>query len=211
HILGPESDEIKLKIIYLDSLIGIFINKLDKIDIANKINIIVTSDHGMGTISKNKVIYPEDYIKQEWLDKYTGNNPFFMFQPKEGYLDSVFFALKKAEHLQVWRKSQIPEQLHYGTNPRIMEIVAVADSGWSIEYRAIVEQDKNFNGTHGYDPANKDMHTIFFACGPAFKKGYVHPAFENIHIYPLIAHILNLNPAPVDGNFDAIRKMLKGN
>lgn len=211
HILGPESNEIKLKIIYLDSLVGIFIDKLEKIDIANKINILVTSDHGMGTISKNRVIYPDDYIKQEWLDKYAGSNPFFMFQPKEGYLDSVFFALKKAKHLQVWRKSQIPERLHYGTNPRIMEIVAVADSGWSIEYQAIVEQDKNFNGAHGYDPENKDMHTIFYAIGPAFKKGYVHPAFENIHIYPLIAHILKLDPVDTDGDLNSVKEMLKEN
>jgi len=53
------------------------------------------------------------------------------------------------------------------------------------------------------------MHAIFYAIGPAFKKGYVQKAFANINVYPLIAHILSLNIPPVDGSLKKVKKMLK--
>jgi alkaline phosphatase D len=53
------------------------------------------------------------------------------------------------------------------------------------------------------------MHAIFYAAGPAFKKGYRHHVFENINIYPLVTHILNLKPAKTDGNFNTVKEMLK--
>lgn len=177
HIYGPDNEELKPKIIYLDSLVGIFINKIDQLPNKDQINIIITSDHGMGMISKDRVVYLDDYINPVWMDTLLGNNPTYMFAPKEGYIDSVYFALKKSGHLQVWKKSEIPEHLHYGKHSRVMEIVAAADSSWSIVLRKDLENDDYFGGTHGYDPGNKDMHAIFYACGPAFKKGYVHPTF----------------------------------
>ncbi|MCK4631087.1 MAG: alkaline phosphatase family protein, partial [Bacteroidales bacterium] len=63
-------------------------------------------------------------------------------------------------------------------------------------------------GTHGYDNSNKDMHAIFYAVGPAFKVGYLHPTFNNIDIYPLIAEIMCLKPAYVDGNIYHVSGML---
>ena len=55
----------------------------------------------------------------------------------------------------------------------------------------------------------KDMHSIFYAVGPAFKKGFVHPTFENINIYPLITNVLNLTPAKTDGKIENVEAMLK--
>jgi len=45
--------------------------------------------------------------------------------------------------------------------------------------------------------------------GPAFKKNYIAPMFNNVDIYPLITHILNLQPAEVDGSLDNVKGMLK--
>ena len=77
--------------------------------------------------------------------------------------------------------------------------------GWSVLYG---KKRKVGNGTHGYDNDFKDMHAIFYAAGPAFKKGFVHPTFENVNIYPLIAKIMNLKPAPVDGKLENVETML---
>jgi len=46
------------------------------------------------------------------------------------------------------------------------------------------------------------MHAIFYAYGPAFKKGYRHKAIYNIDIYSLICEILKLEPAKVDGELE---------
>jgi hypothetical protein len=40
------------------------------------------------------------------------------------------------------------------------------------------------------------MHIAFFACGPAFKQGYVHDkTFRNLNDHLIIAHILGIDPA----------------
>ena len=64
-------------------------------------------------------------------------------------------------------------------------------------------------GAHGYDPTNPYMHAIFRAVGPAFKQGYIARQFENVDIYPLICHLLGIEPAPCDGQLDRIKHILK--
>jgi hypothetical protein len=52
------------------------------------------------------------------------------------------------------------------------------------------------------------MRAVFLADGPAFRDGLVVESFQNIHIYPLLAHVLGLKPAPTDGRLDSVRVML---
>ncbi len=55
-------------------------------------------------------------------------------------------------------------------------------------------------GEHGWNPAHSEMHGIFVATGPGIKRGATIPAFENIHIYPFLAELLQLNiPPDIDG------------
>jgi hypothetical protein len=52
------------------------------------------------------------------------------------------------------------------------------------------------------------MRAMFLARGPAFAKAVVVEPFQNIHIYPLLASILGLRPAPKDGALDSVKAML---
>ena len=53
------------------------------------------------------------------------------------------------------------------------------------------------------------MKAIFLAKGPAFKSGYTREEFENIHIYPLIAHILGIDPyKDIDGDINTVKDLL---
>jgi len=54
------------------------------------------------------------------------------------------------------------------------------------------------------------MHPIFIAHGPAFKKGYKAKPFKSIDLYPLLCHLLDIDPRPNNGSFDAIRHILAG-
>ena len=209
HYTSPESDKTRMKLEYLDSLIGDFRHKLAKLPLANQVNVIVTADHGMTRISGDKWIYFEDYIQPAWLDTSLGSTPVWMFDVKEGFEDSVYLNLSRAEHLNVWKKDSIPDTLHYGKNSRVMDIVATPDLHWSIGWGDKKYPYDMIGGAHGYDPRLKDMHAIFYASGPAFKHGYVHPTVENVNIYPLIAKILNLKPARTDGKLENVSRMLK--
>ena len=209
HHYGPESQQVREKLMFLDSLIGDFLQKLAKLPIADQVNVIVTSDHGMARISGDKAIYFDDYIQTTWLDTALGSNPVWMLDVKPEYVDSVYLGLKKAAHLMTWKRDSIPENLHYGTNDRVTDIVVAADLDWSIGWRRSEVAPGYVGGTHGYDPRFKEMHAIFYAAGPAFKIGYVNPSVENVNIYPLLARILGLNPAATDGSLQPVSRMLK--
>lgn len=207
HSSGPNSQEIKSTIQYLDGLIGIFMAKLNNLPHADEINVIITSDHGMSQISSERTVALADYVDPVWFSEIQGSNPVYSFMVKQEYFQIAMDALTAIDHISAWKHDEIPERLHYGQNPRVLDIVAVADSSWSLRWNPY---GGNFiGGTHGYDNANSDMHAIFYAIGPAFKSGYTHPGFNTIDIYPLIAEILNLVPAEVDGTLENISGLLK--
>ena len=54
------------------------------------------------------------------------------------------------------------------------------------------------------------MHAIFIAHGPAFRRGVVLPAFDNVDVYPLLARLAGVKPAPNDGNPKTLLPALKG-
>ena len=72
-------------------------------------------------------------------------------------------------------------------------------------------------GTHGFAPQEADMLVAFRAVGPDFKKHYEAvpyeegrlAAFKNIDLYPMLCKLLGVKPAPVDGELDRIRQILK--
>ena len=54
-----------------------------------------------------------------------------------------------------------------------------------------------------------DMHVMFRAIGPDFRHGYAKPQkFANTCIYPLLAHLLGITPAPCDGSLSEVSDML---
>jgi alkaline phosphatase D len=206
HEAGPESEELKSKIIELDFLLGYFLDEIEKLPFHDQINVIVTSDHGMSPISNERKVALQNYVKSDWIAEIQGYNPNFNIKANEGCADSIYFALADVEGISAWRTGTLPERLNYGTNPRTMDIVVVADSSWSV----VLSADRNVgNGAHGYDNDNKDMHAIFYAYGPAFKANYISPTFNNVDIYPLICEILGLEPAPVDGHLENVIQLLK--
>lgn len=190
----------------LDRLLGVFLAQLNELPHANKINFIVVSDHGMADISPSRYINLNKYISRNWFDIITGGNPGYSLSPKEEYRDQAIAALKSIPNLKVWERHEVPERLHYGSNPRIQDVIIEAEAGYSIGLSS--DSTRYVGGAHGYDNANPDMHGIFFAQGPSFKKGYTAKAFINTNIYNLITHILNLEPAKNDGNWDDVKDVL---
>jgi hypothetical protein len=60
-------------------------------------------------------------------------------------------------------------------------------------------------GMHGYDPRKvPEMKASFFAAGPDIVKGKTVAPFENVNLYPWIAHLLGLIPAKNDGSLNIL-------
>ena len=207
HDYGPVSEETGKVVERLDSLIGVLRFKLSSLPYAKRINLIVLSDHGMGQVSPDRYVNLKALVPDRMIASIFGGNPVYTINPAEGKKDSVLYYLNQGKSLKAYDKSMLPAHLHYGTHPRIQDIVVIADSSWSIGTRT--DGSSYWGGAHGYDNANPDMHAIFYAAGPAFKKGYFFNHLNNADIYNLICRILKIIPAKNDGNPDNIKNLLR--
>ncbi|MBP1223669.1 ectonucleotide pyrophosphatase/phosphodiesterase [Flavobacterium sp. 1355] len=205
HNFGPLSQENKKMVIKMDSIMGELSRRLNELAIGKQINLIIVSDHGMADISNDKKVAVLDYLKPEWLGYKEVINPIMSLQAKPGFNDSIVNALKKVPHVKFWKSNEVPQRLHYGTNPRVHDFVIEAEKGYSLVSK---ESTHIKGGTHGYDNNEKDMHAIFYAKGPAFKINKTVKTFPNISVYPLIAHILGLQIGEIDGKFSEVKNML---
>ncbi len=207
HDYGPESPQTKASVEKLDSLVGIYIEKIKALPNASKINIIIVSDHGMASISKDKLINLSNLLNKDWFDVISGGNPIYSLQPKDKYYKEALEKLKKIPNIKVWERDSIPKRYHYGKNKRVCDILVEANLGYSISWAD--DKEGYDGGTHGYDNQYPEMHGIFYAYGPAFKKGYQQESFMNIDLYPLICYILKIKPEQVDGRLGEVIGMLK--
>ena len=205
HNYGPVHDSTGEVVEYLDTVLGYLRNKIAALEYGGLVNLIVLSDHGMGPVSPERYLNLYDYIHEEWTESLIGGNPVYLIDPVEDYKDSITRALNGIMGVSAWQKEDIPEHLHYGDSPRFPGIVVVADSLWSIGTRT--DPSVYTGGTHGYNNGFTDMHTIFYAEGPAFKNGYSAPAFPNVDVYGIITHILELDPADNDGDLSRVSGM----
>jgi len=205
HDAGPESETTGEVVEYLDSILGYLRLELSKLEHKDRINLIVLSDHGMAPISEDKYINLNDYIKEDWAISVVGGNPVYLVQPEADCADSITDAFRGVEGLNAWQKEDIPGHLHYGNSSRFPGILLLADSAWSIGTRP--DPSGYSGGAHGYDNANPDMHTIFYAAGPAFRKNSSAASFSNVEVYGILAHLLGLEPADTDGDLDHVSEL----
>lgn len=203
HHFGPNSKETGKIVQSLDSLMGVLANGIAELPFAERVNFIVTSDHGMTDISADRVVDPSLYLDPNWIERAESANPTSLFT-KPDFRDSVYRALKDVEHIRVWKKEDIPTELNYGTSHRIGDIVVAPELGWQFADKA-----KATKGAHGYFPQSADMQVVFRATGPDFKHGYASNGFVNVDIYPLLAYLLNIKPENTDGQFERVKDVIK--
>ncbi|XP_045577185.1 ectonucleotide pyrophosphatase/phosphodiesterase family member 5 [Salmo salar] len=206
HRLGPENPLMDAVIADIDDKLGFLRNELRKNGLYESVNLIVTSDHGMTQLSKDKVIELDQYLDRDlytWVDK----SPVVGILPREGKLEEVYSALVEANpNMVVYRREQIPERLHYRHNNRIMPIIIEAKEGWTITQNRTT--GPHMLGNHGYDNTLPSMHPVLVARGPAFRQDYVKSSMRSVDLYPLMCHILSVRPRPNNGSLDRVRDLL---
>lgn len=206
HRHGPDSDKVKHTIAYLDSVLNYFTEQLKTLNIKDSINFIIVSDHGMQTVDTSKIVNVNNYIKPSWIDTIIGSNPFALLYPNKNCKDSIIYTLKDVEGINAWLKNDIPDEFNFKQSERVSDVLVVAKSGYGIK----VNNKKVYpGGTHGFDNTIPDMNGVFYAIGPNFKNGYNAGQLYNVDVYNLIAEILNIKPAPNDGQTERIMHVLK--
>lgn len=209
HRFGPESAELTAALVRVDRAIGRLLAGLDARRLTGQVNVVLVSDHGMATVSRDRVIALSDYLDLATVDA-VDVNPNLALAPTAMAADEVYQRLAGAHpHLRVYRKEDSPPHWRFRAHPRVPAIVGVADEGWSLVRRPLAPADHFGLGQHGYDPQVRAMHGLFVASGPAFRRGAVVAPFESVDIYNVLARVLGVAPAPNDGDPDVANRLLR--
>jgi predicted AlkP superfamily pyrophosphatase or phosphodiesterase len=214
HKYGPNNDkELKKALFDLDENLGDLFKRTQATELP--INIIIVSDHGMTELSTSKMI-PIESIENNKLFLSIDNGAIVNIHPlKDIDKETVYNHLKEKEnHFKVYKTENTPGFEYLPKNKDWGALQILPDSGYYFSSRkriaSLQENNTSTVGVHGYDTKQKDMHGIFYAKGPAFKNNYAVPSLKNIHIYPLICEILELEiPDTIDGKLNQINSVLK--
>lgn len=218
HAAGPDSKEVRDAVKKVDSNIARLIDGLKKRKIDKKVNIILTSDHGMAAVDQRNAVIMDDRFDptdKELADPVITTSEIWQIFPKPNREDEIMRKLSGVRNATCWRKSDIPDRFNYKHGKRVAPILCVADIGWTLttkERQTALEKRTDFprvRGAHGFDIKHQEMQAIFIARGAAFKRGLIVEPFGNIEVYNVMCRILGLNPAPNSGDLRRVRGMLR--
>lgn len=215
HAYSPDSPQTRDAVNKVDAALARLLAGLKARKIDKKINLVIVSDHGMATVDQRNAIVLDTEFDTSKAERILWTGEIVQIFPKTGEEDAILNDLKTVEHTTCWRKSEIPERLHYRDSPRIAPIVCSAEEGWFMTQTDRYEAQKKKpdfgqpKGAHGYDNKYESMRAIFIGHGKAFRKGKTIEPFENIHVYELMCRILGLKPAKNDGTLERVKGLLK--
>ena len=217
HEYGPDTPQVNDALRETDEAMARLVQGLKQRGLFDKINLIVLADHGMAStpLPNNVMIdqlIPLDQVRTVAMGILAGFNPKDDSAQAAGDFAAIEHRLEQPQqHMQCWDKTRVPARLHYGSNPRVPQLLCLANVGWRITTTDYADSHKGHVsiGEHGYDNADPLMQALFVAHGPAFRVDAKVPAFPNVDVYPLMTHLLDLPAAANDGDYDAVKDMLK--
>jgi len=207
HEFGPDSKETKDAALRMDALIGKLRTALQSTGLP--IDLVVVSDHGMVKSEGN-------WINLDQFADLTGFDTIdnLLYGKTEEDRERVYNQLKRvSSQFMVYRLKNVPAGLNYNQNPREGDPVIVATGPYAIRAHppSAGQTDKPPKlGMHGFDPhLIPEMKASFFAAGPDLVQGKTVAPFDNVNLYPWMAHMLGLNPPKSDGSLNILSGTLR--
>ncbi len=212
HHDGPASPQVDAKLREVDAAIGRLVDGLKALGLYDAAELVIVADHGMAATAPDRVAYVDDWVGPALgaVHQVTGGPVEEINLQGAEAAAAERAILQPHPHVRCWRKADIPAALHYGTNPRVPQLVCLADVGWEVTTREAATRIKRFSvGEHGYDPAAPEMRALFIVHGPAFRPGHRQPVFDNVDVQPLLAHLLGISAPPGDGGLAPLAGSLR--
>ncbi len=211
HRFGADSPEIRLAAEGVDQTLGLLLDRLKTLSIREQIYVIIVSDHGMLSIRRDQFVWMDDLVQEktpnEWIGTMGAYASLHLDPAAHNPVQTRDQLNASLRHGRAYLREELPESLHYRHDRRIGDVVILMDMPYLIlwkEYAPAI-----LVGEHGWNPDHPEMHGIFVASGPGIKRGATIPAFENIHIYPLLAELLGLTiPPDINGRPGWLRGLI---
>jgi hypothetical protein len=204
---GPYAPEVKTAVLHADE----FVNRLKTGLNASglPVDVVVVSDRGLAKTEGGWIS----------LDQFTSLAGFetdgtLLYGQSELEREHVYRQLNHVSSLfVVYRRKDMPPDLHVSQNPRIGDPVVMATGPYAIRAHVPATGQPDPPPPAGVDgpdlQAHSQLRAIFFAAGPDIAPGKTVGPFENVNLYPWMAHILGLKPPKSDGNLNILAGTLR--
>jgi alkaline phosphatase D len=207
HDFGPDAPQTRAAELKMDAIVG-------KLEAALKathlpIDLVIVSDHGM-------IKSQGDWINLDQFADLTGFDSAgsLLYGKTEADRARVYDQLKHvSSQFVAYRLKNVPANLNFNQNPREGDPVIVATGPYAIRAHAPAAGDTDHPptiGMHGFDPhIIPEMKASFFAAGPDLVPGKTVAPFENVNLYPWLAHMLGLHAPKSDGSLNILSATLR--
>lgn len=211
HDYGPDSPQVRSTLAQLDAVIGRLYDGLAKRGLLDRVDLVVVSDHGMAEVGPRHAIGVADMVDARDATVISDGQSIGIVPVRGREAEAERQLLGAHAQYDCWRREQLPARWGYGTHPRIPPIVCQMHEGWDALFptKLAKRPPQATRGSHGFDPALPSMRALFIARGPSFVPGARIAAFDNVDVYPLLAHLLGVPPAPNDGSLAPLLPALR--
>ena len=202
---GPDSPQMRAALVETDRLLGSLRAGIAALQLP--IDLVVVSDSAAAGSAG------------EWINLDTHADlsrsrtaGALVYTESDAEAQKVYDSLKIVDaRFAVYRRANLPKELHVSGNPRIGDPVVVPSGPFAIRAHAPSAGDAD-GSPLVYDPRpTLAARTIFYAEGPDINTGVKLQPFENTNLYPFVATLLGLNPPANDGSAGVLSPALKNN
>jgi predicted AlkP superfamily pyrophosphatase or phosphodiesterase len=190
----------------IDEVVG----KLDEVAKTSglPVNFIFVSDHGMSAVDPKPVPFPAVAADTSKFRIFRAGGLVNVHAKNPADILPAYQALKAIQQndYDVYLKKDAPADWHYGTKDDRFN--RVGDILLMTKFPKVFGK-KSPAGSHGFLPSEKEMHSAFYAWGPAFKENHRVAPFKNVEVYEVMARILGIKPLKTDATGKLAKEILK--
>ena len=209
HEYGPNDIRVGNAVKFVDSSINALQEALNTLHLP--INYVFVSDHGMAKVDNVNTLTIPKAIDTSYFTVPWGDAQLHLYAKDKSKIESTYNALKQDTSITVYKLDETPSYWHYASTDdwhhRLGDLIVVPHFPKIFN----LSNRKTSLGKHGFDNHLPEMRASFMAWGPAFKNGLTIDGFENVNVYPMIAHLLGLNydEKNIDGKLEVLKPILK--
>ena len=197
----------------VDSYLGRLLSGIDKLPHAERVNIIIVSDHGQAAyLEEPEALILDELVNIDGASIVEGGSYLFMHfdQHEAGRARNIVETVNNRwKHGRAYTAADAPGQWYVDSNPRFPDVILMPEVGYAVISTAR-KADKISAGDHGWAPENPFMHGFFIASGPNIKPGVSLDSVNSVDVYPLMLSILGLEgPQSIDGDPSKLSGVLR--
>ncbi|MGZ5279059.1 MAG: alkaline phosphatase family protein, partial [Pseudobdellovibrionaceae bacterium] len=214
HKHGPDAEETKKSVLDIDQELGRLKAFIAKSGLP--VQVVAVSDHGMKSIDETVDLSSAKSLMQ-MKDSGRGAIVYF-YSDDTALIESAYKEVKQLQtqspgKFRIYKAKDLPKRWQMDDVDRRGDLIVVGEPGVYVGFKRTENGSVSSSNkaTHGWDvQQTPEMLGLFIANGSAFKRGLTIPAFDNVHVYPMVMGILGLKTTVAnDSNSAVLKPILK--